>query len=84
MIEIIGLVAGLPFDVAAHAGDLILRRRFPRQERIQRAAEVVASRRRFAARSAGIETAPIVELTILVEEIELRRARRPIKFCDLL
>src|SRR5581483_11126992 len=76
--EGVGLVAGLPLDVAAEAGALVLGYGPPGEDGVDGGAEVGAGHRQPVAGAAGVELAPVDEPASSVEEEEVGRAGGPV------
>src|SRR5262249_37301399 len=71
--KVVGLVTGLPLDVAADAGLLIGSHRLAGQERVERRPQILSGDGNAVAGAAGVELSAIDQLMALVEQEEVRR-----------
>src|SRR6056297_1168590 len=78
--EIVGLVAGLPFDVATDAWFLCFRGRLPGQQRVDCRSHVGAIGHRILLGAAIVQLTAIVQLVLTVEEIKIGRAGGSVGF----
>ena len=74
------LVSRLPFDIAPKARLLTLRRDSPLKESIQSRAKILSRNGNVTSSPAPIHLPPVRELSLLVEEKEIRRAGSPVLF----
>ena len=72
--RVTGLVTPFPLDVAADAGPLIVAHRLAGEHGVEGRSQVLAGDRDRVAGPAAVQLAPIDELLILVENVEIRRA----------
>ena len=77
-------VARLPLDVASNAWLLLRRRSPPFEHRIGCGSKIGSCQWQAISRPARIELPSVSQLPFLVEQEKIRRACRPIRFCNFL
>src|SRR5258706_601596 len=82
--EIIRLVAGLPFDVAAETRLLVRVDRFTGEQRVEGSAQILAGHRNSIARPALMELASLKKSLLAIEQKKIRRARSAIRLGNFL
>jgi hypothetical protein len=82
--SVTGFIAPFPFDVAADAGPLIVAHGLAGKHSIKSGSQVLAGDRNWVPGPAAVQLAPIGELLILIEDVEIGRASCLVRVGDLL